>query len=338
MLIIGGVVWAVYILFLNAVYWFGFSYEFASVIGIPFSWVLNYALNTSLNFEQSYQLKRFASFAVVSGIGWLLYLITLFFLVEVAGVHFFVATILSIVSKTASNVIFQQAVTFGWLGETSHSPDESVPVSADYDWRGYYHGNPIQKWWKHKLANIVFDMVARACGNRLQLSIVTDLGCGSSPILMLLPSRIKRGLEISQEKVDFMRMKDPFSTYVQGRAEATGYRDESSDVTLCIEVLEHHSEPHLLIAEIARITADNGVVIIATPDFATPFWNIVEIFYGLLMRKGYHGEHDTKFTESSVIALAYANGLVHQETQSILSADKIMRFKKTRETRKSEVA
>ncbi|KKM72333.1 hypothetical protein LCGC14_1421570 [marine sediment metagenome] len=328
MLIIGGVVWAVYILFLNAVYWLGFSYEFASVIGIPFSWVLNYTLNTSLNFEQSFQLKRFASFAVVSGIGWLLYLITLFFLVEVAGVQFFAATILSIISKTVSNVIFQQAVTFGWLGEAPHSSDEPVPVSADYDWNAYYHGNLIQKWWKRRLANIVFDMVAAACGSRLQLSIITDLGCGSSPILMLIPSRIKRGLELSQEKVGFMRERDISSTYVQGRAEDTRFDSESSDVTLCIEVLEHHPKPHLLIAEIARITADGGTVIIATPDFATPLWNIVEVFYGLLMRKGYHGEHDTKFTESSVIALAYANGLAHQETRSILGADKIMRFKK----------
>lgn len=329
MLIIGGVVWAVYVLFLNAVYWLGFSYEFASVIGIPFSWVLNYALNTNLNFEQDFRLKRFASFAVISGIGWLLYLATLFFLVEVAGVQFFVATILSILSKTALNVIFQQAVTFGWLGEISHPTDEPVSISADYDWKAYYHGNRIQKWWKRKLANIVFDMVAKTCGSHLQHSVITDLGCGSSPILMLIPSRQKRGLEISQEKVDFIGEKDSSSTYIHGVAEATNFRDRSSDVTLCIEVLEHHSEPHLLFAEIARITADGGTVIIATPDFATPLWNIIEVMYGLLMRKGYHGEHDTKFTESSVIALAYANGLVHQETQSILGADKIMRFRKT---------
>lgn len=334
MLIIGGIVWAVYILFLNAVYWGGFSYEFASVIGIPFSWVLNYFLNANLNFEQKIRPKAFISFAVVSGIGWLTYLIFLYIFASVFGFWFFYASILAIVPSTFFNIIFQMAVTFGWMGEISH-PDRHEPVPADYDWNAFHDGNVLQKWWKRKIAGIILDMVReKSFGyepDGFHPGVAIDLGCGSSPILQALGFRMQWGIEVDDKKVAFMNsIESEFpvrnTRYIQGRAEATNFIDETAALTLCIEVLEHHLEPEKLIEEISRITEDDGMVIIATPDFATPMWNIIEVLYGLLMRKGYHGEHVTKFTESSVIAMCRVYGLVHVETQSIFGADKIMRF------------
>lgn len=322
MLLIGAITWATYILFINVVDYLNIaSIEVAILTGIPLSWVLNYASNSSFNFRQSFSIKRFVSFCLISGIGWMVYFGSLLLLVNTTNIPTFWATIISIAPKTVFNVITQQGITFGWLGQHEHS--HLTKVIPNYDWNAFFNGNRIQKWWKHEIY-----MTIRSWHKEIQPYKIADIGCGSSPILSLLTGTEKIGIEPDLDKVFFMLEQDGSSDYRVGVGEDTKLKDNYYDFTLCIEVLEHHSKPHSLIKELSRITRMSGYVVIATPDFATPAWNIIEVIYGLLMKNGYHGEHNTKFTESSVIALAYAYDLKHIETKSVLSADKIMLFKK----------
>lgn len=194
-------------------------------------------------------------------------------------------------------------------------------IAADYDWKAYYKGNFIQKWWKLKTVKHVLEMAG-------ENGPVADLGCGSSPILSMMKAREKVGVDAHAGKIDFMKEKDSTSTYINTLAEDSKLADNYFGITLCIEVIEHHENPHKLMQEIARITRPGGTVIIATPDFSSLMWNFVEMCYGVLMRSGYHDEHNSKFTESSVRALAAAYGLRLEETRKILGADMFMRFRK----------
>lgn len=194
-------------------------------------------------------------------------------------------------------------------------------IAADYDWKGYYSGNLVQKWWKRQIAKHVIEMAGEG-------GPVVDLGCGSSPILSMVKAKEKVGVDAHPGKIAVMTMKDISSKYVQGLAEETKLADNYFGTTLCIEVIEHHDNPHKLMREIARITRPGGTVIIATPDFSSLVWNYIEMAYGVLMRSGYHGEHNSKFTESSTRALAAAYGLRLEETRWVLGADMVMRFRK----------
>ena len=173
----------------------------------------------------------------------------------------------------------------------------------DYDWNAYFHGNPLQKWWKRKIATIVMEMVGTA-------NPVLEVGAGSSPLLSMLPVKEKVGLDIDLAKVKFMQKKDLSSKYYCEKGEDTGFPDGSCSVVMCLEVLEHHPRPYHLVRELARVTMVGGKVIIATPNFASMKWNVLELVYGLMSRSGYHEEHDSRFTESAVIALADSVGSV----------------------------
>lgn len=205
-------------------------------------------------------------------------------------------------------------------GKASERPVKGA-IAADYDWKAYYKGNLIQKWWKRRAARLVLEMAG-------ENSPVVDLGCGSSPILSMVKAKEKVGVDAHAGKIDLMKEKDSTSTYINVLAEDSKLADNYFGTTLCIEVIEHHENPHKLMQEIARITRPGGTVIIATPDFSSWTWNVIEILYGVLMRSGYHDEHNSKFTESSAKALAAAYGLRHEETRKVLGADMVMRFRK----------
>ncbi|MEK7874035.1 MAG: class I SAM-dependent methyltransferase [Chloroflexota bacterium] len=205
-------------------------------------------------------------------------------------------------------------------GNVTEKPAKSA-ITADYDWKAYYKGNFIQKWWKRRAASLVLEMAG-------ENNPVVDLGCGSSPILSLVKATEKVGVDAHAGKIGLMKEKDSTSTYMNALAEDSKLADNYFGTTLCIEVIEHHENPHKLMQEIARITKPGGTVIIATPDFSSMTWNVIEVLYGVLMRSGYHDEHNSKFTESSVRALAAAYGLRLEETRKVLGADMIMRFRK----------
>ena len=322
MVAIGGFVWLLYLGYVNLLtIHFGMSHFVGEVSGIPLSWVINYALNTMLNFKQPIGAKRFISFCAISGVGWGFFLLTTFVCTDVLKWHSSVGPLVGMGTKTLMNIVMQQAITFGLFGEKQLEGKVEKTRRADYEWVAYYNGNPLQKWWKHRISDIAIGMVGTN-------NPVAEIGVGSSPTLSLLEGKEKIGLDIDGDKIAFMHGADPDSKYIWGKGEDTGLQDDHYTAVLCLEVMEHHAHPYQLIKELSRIAKPGGKVIIATPDFSSPLWNVVEIGYGLLMRGGYHLEHGTKFTESAVIALGESVGLEHMRTERVAKSDMVMEFRK----------
>ncbi len=317
---IGAVTWLFYLAYIYFMgLWTTFGHTTVELMGIPVTWVFNYGLNTSLNFKQPFSARRFLSFCAISGIGWVAFIITTVVVVDHLGYSLWWGLFFGVGMKTSFNGLFQQAITFRWFGK-KEQPQVSG-VTPEYDWLAFWSGNPIQRWWKRSITSQVLEMVQDA-------NPVVDLGCGTSPTLSLMEGIDKLGIDIIQGKIELMGHLDPSSNYQQGDVCMTGLPSNHFSVVTSLEVIEHLTEPHLLVREATRIARPGGIVVIATPDFSTPLWNVVEVAYGLLLRKGYHGEHGTKFTKSSLIALANAYGLEHVETRSVLGADLIIKFRK----------
>lgn len=324
MIIIGGAVWLLYLGYVNLLTLaFGVNHVVSEVTGIPLSWIINYWLNTQFNFNQPFAWRRFLSFCVISGVGWGVYIGTTVLFTDVIGAFSAIGTIIGVFTKTLMNVVLQQAITFGQLSEDQKAETAIVKSQqADYDWYSFYHGNPIQKWWKHQIAAYITVM---AEGN----NPILDVGCGSSPLLSTLSSKEKYGVDLNINKINFLKKIDQTTDYRVGDgANLPQHWADTFSVVICSEVIEHHPFPQLLMKELARVTKQNGYVILATPDFSSPTWNVIEIIYGLLMRTGYDLEHGTKFTESSIKALAETCKLKHIETKSVIHADMVMKFQK----------
>ncbi|MDT5060264.1 MAG: hypothetical protein QOH63_723 [Acidobacteriota bacterium] len=104
---------------------------------------------------------------------------------------------------------------------------------------------------------------------------VADLGCGSgvilSEILMMKPQWTGHGLDISESSIRYARRLAAHKQ-VAGRANfRTGniaslpYPDESLDLIVASEIIEHMPEPEKVVKEIARVLRPEGKLVLTMP-------------------------------------------------------------------------
>ena len=95
---------------------------------------------------------------------------------------------------------------------------------------------------------------------------VLDLGCGDGLTLSLLKEKgiIGKGLDISKEGVEKAKMKG-FDASVFDFSSKLPFLDNSFDIVISLDVLEHLYDPKNLLAEASRVS--KGSVIIGVPNF-----------------------------------------------------------------------
>src|SRR5207302_7234292 len=100
--------------------------------------------------------------------------------------------------------------------------------------------------------------------------------------------------------------------------------------------LEHLPEREAAIAELTRVLAPDGTLILGTPDYSRRLWRIIERLYGLAAPGGYAEEHITHYTDQSLVALLRAHGFCPVETRYIFGADMYVAFQRVTEMATSE--
>jgi SAM-dependent methyltransferase len=110
---------------------------------------------------------------------------------------------------------------------------------------------------------------------RAEQSNVADLGCGSgvilSEILMLKRGWRGHGLDISQESIKYARKLAAHKGVKERASFQTGdimtlpYADESLDLVVASEIIEHMPEPLKVISEIRRTLRVGGKLVLTMP-------------------------------------------------------------------------
>jgi ubiquinone/menaquinone biosynthesis C-methylase UbiE len=192
-------------------------------------------------------------------------------------------------------------------------------VSPSYDWEAFRSWNPLRRYWKSKLASKVWSMVAKPP------KAVLDIGCGSSPIITHFPNAI--GIDIDKDKLVFMQTKVE-NKLLHMDAHGLGFKDESFDLILCIETLEHLKDVDKAMSEISRCLKKGKRVIIATPDSSKVLWKIVQFLYDRFMPGGYRGGHTSLMTRDFLIQLAARHNLSLEKMEYVLWCDMVALFRK----------
>lgn len=188
------------------------------------------------------------------------------------------------------------------------------PSEASYEWDAFYKGSFVQKWWKQSIAKTVWDWVPSS-------SSLLDLGCGSSPIITHYPNAI--GIDVNKKKLEFIESKCPaITTKTASVDKSLPFMDRSFDYVLCIELLEHLSEPEKVVSEIARLLKRNGLAVIATPDYSKWLWHLAEKF------TPYKEEHVARFSRKSLEAMCRKHNLVPVKHKYIATCDLCEMFRK----------
>jgi SAM-dependent methyltransferase len=152
--------------------------------------------------------------------------------------------------------------------------------------RRYEYGKPYDD---ERLENsrVLLEDIPAFCGiseDALRESTVLTIGCGCTAELAAWPARTKLGVDPMLYVYQHLGMliDDAPGTsstiYIPAGAEDIPLVDGCADLTICRNALDHIPDPAPALAEIARVTAEDGIVFISvdlggepTPDEPTVF-------------------------------------------------------------------
>lgn len=104
---------------------------------------------------------------------------------------------------------------------------------------------------------------------------VLDVACGAgigTSYLLKAGARSCAGIDISRDAVDFASDHYPGPTFLLGDSQNIPLRDESVDVVVSFETMEHVSDPSEFMAECYRVLIPGGVFVGSTPHDPVLRW------------------------------------------------------------------
>jgi len=113
--------------------------------------------------------------------------------------------------------------------------------------------NPLQRWLIHRFHQTAATLLADVPGSRY-----LDVGCGEGFAMraLLAPAnnRTITGMDLELPAVQLARQANPQANFAVGSLLAVPFPDNTFDVTLCMEVLEHLVTPEQGVTELRRVT------------------------------------------------------------------------------------
>lgn len=94
-----------------------------------------------------------------------------------------------------------------------------------------------------------------------------DVGCGTGAMLQILGQSYQaHGLDVSQEALDYCRSRG-LDAVTLGSAESLPYAENSFDLVVTLDTLEHVEDHVAAAREIARVLRPGAVVVVNVPAF-----------------------------------------------------------------------
>lgn len=198
--------------------------------------------------------------------------------------------------------------------------------SADYDYRAYNSPIWLQRYWQRKRHEIILEFT----GNSTD---VLDIGCGSSRIIVDLKDAV--GMDILLRKLRFLKPKH--DKLLKASTFALPFRDQSFNVVINSQVIEHIPEDPVIMSEMWRVLRPGGTLILGTPDYGRWSWVALEWMYGKVLEGGYAHEHITHYTRQSLADLIKASGFTVLDCQYVGYSEMIFKAVKPTEAMPAQV-
>lgn len=132
----------------------------------------------------------------------------------------------------------------------------------------------------------------QALVNSLEADQILDVGCGEGFVMSRFCDRQVYGVDISLEAIAFANRENGCSRLVAGTVYQLPFRDESFDLVLALETLEHLEDPEQALLELRRVTSK--YCILSVPY--EPYFSAANVLRGKNLRRlGSDPEHRQKW-------------------------------------------
>ena len=120
---------------------------------------------------------------------------------------------------------------------------------------------------------------------------ILDAGCGNGVETGSYAGQHEvHGVDYQDEYVAYCRKTYPQAQYRIGNLESLDYPDASFDTVVMNQVIEHLENPERVLAELKRILRPGGLLLVATPNYGTFVWPLVEATWHRWFAKGFDVE------------------------------------------------
>jgi len=139
----------------------------------------------------------------------------------------------------------------------------------------YRSKNPVVRYLVGRFLRRVSELAATEGPRR-----VLEVGCGEGIVLAALAARLPGtrfdGLELDETALEQARVRCPGAELVRGDACELPFGDQSFDLVVCLEVLEHLPEPVRALRELRRVA--RGGCLLSVPH--EPFFRVGNLLRG----------------------------------------------------------
>jgi len=191
-------------------------------------------------------------------------------------------------------------------------------LSADYEDRAFDSWIPLQRFWQRRRRRHVASFLEP--GRR-----TLDVGCGSSRILAALP-RGSVGVDLLIRKLRHARRFGPH--LVQASALGLPFRAASFECVVSSQLLEALPRGTGALAELGRVLAPGGRLILAMPDYGRWLWVLLGALYERLVPGAGASPNRARYTRRELVGELAGLGYELEATRSILGAELILAFRK----------
>jgi len=191
-------------------------------------------------------------------------------------------------------------------------------LSADYEDRAFDSWIPLQRFWQRRRRRHVASFLEP--GRR-----TLDVGCGSSRILAALP-RGSVGVDLLLRKLRHARRFGPH--LVQASALGLPFRAGCFECVVSSQLLEALPRGAGALAELGRVLAPDGRLILAMPDYGRWLWVLLGALYERLVPGAGASPNRARYTRRELVSELAGLGYELEATRSILGAELILAFRK----------
>lgn len=155
--------------------------------------------------------------------------------------------------------------------------------------------NPIERYFLDNFNNTLISII-----QQLPAYSVLDVGCGEGFTLQRLTNqkigKKLEGVDFVQEALDLGKKIHPHLKLIKGDLYELPYENDSFDLLLCTEVLEHLEYPQKALQELIRVS--KKYILLSVPH--EPWFTISRILRGKnLLQLGKHPEHVQYWTSEA---------------------------------------